>query len=53
MERDWGFARAVAAKGFTKSPASMNVAGAAGYTAYLYRDRTFDARHNFMNIECQ
>ncbi len=45
-ERGWGFARAVAAKDFTKSPASTSVAGSAGYTAYFYRDRTSDARHN-------
>ena len=45
MERDWGFVRAVVGKGFTKSPASMSVAGSVGYTASFYRDRTSDTHH--------
>ena len=47
--QDWLLVRAVAAKGFTKSPASMSVAGVVGFTASFYRDRTSDARHNMMN----
>ena len=49
MEKDWGFVRAAAGKVFIKSPVSMNVAGVAGYTAYFYRGRTFDACQNLMN----
>jgi hypothetical protein len=46
MESDWEFARAVVGKGFTKSLASMSVAGSAGYIASFYRDRTSEARHH-------
>ncbi len=49
MVRDGRSVLAVDGRDFIKSPASMNVAGVAGYTVSCYRGRTFDARHTMIN----
>jgi len=44
-EEKWLPVHAVDGKDFTKSPASMSIAGSVGYTGYFYRDRISDSRH--------
>ena len=51
MENGWRLVRDAGGEVYIKFPASTNIAGAAVYTEYFYRGRTFNGCHNRFNTQ--